>query len=125
MARSILITGCSSGIGRCAADGMQARGWQVFATARKPEDIEMPRQPGDEPPEARPHRHVLVDPWDHSDGVSWTLFSFEVRARSLFRYAADRAARHGHPRLSYRARADPHALHPECARLCAEEHRHR
>jgi NAD(P)-dependent dehydrogenase (short-subunit alcohol dehydrogenase family) len=46
MARSILITGCSSGIGRCAAEGMQARGWQVFATARKPEDIEMLRQLG-------------------------------------------------------------------------------
>jgi NAD(P)-dependent dehydrogenase (short-subunit alcohol dehydrogenase family) len=40
MPRSILITGCSSGIGRCAAEGMMARGWQVFATARKPEDIE-------------------------------------------------------------------------------------
>jgi len=46
MARSILITGCSSGIGRCAAEGMQARGWRVFATARKPEDIEMLRQLG-------------------------------------------------------------------------------
>lgn len=40
MPRTILITGCSSGIGQCAAKGMQARGWQVFATARKPEDIE-------------------------------------------------------------------------------------
>ena len=39
MARTILITGCSSGIGRCAALGMQARGWRVFATARKPEDL--------------------------------------------------------------------------------------
>ena len=39
MTRTILITGCSSGIGRCAALGMQARGWQVFATARTPEDI--------------------------------------------------------------------------------------
>jgi NAD(P)-dependent dehydrogenase (short-subunit alcohol dehydrogenase family) len=39
MKRTILITGCSSGIGRCAALGMQARGWSVFATARKPEDI--------------------------------------------------------------------------------------
>ena len=39
MSRTILITGCSSGIGHCAALGMQARGWQVFATARKPEDI--------------------------------------------------------------------------------------
>jgi NAD(P)-dependent dehydrogenase (short-subunit alcohol dehydrogenase family) len=39
MRGSILITGCSSGIGRCAAEGMRARGWQVFATARKSEDI--------------------------------------------------------------------------------------
>jgi NAD(P)-dependent dehydrogenase (short-subunit alcohol dehydrogenase family) len=40
MPRSILITGCSSGIGKCAAEGMRERGWQVFATARKPADIE-------------------------------------------------------------------------------------
>lgn len=39
MARSILITGCSTGIGRCCAQGMKARGWRVFATARKPEDL--------------------------------------------------------------------------------------
>src|SRR6476659_11141964 len=37
-ARSILITGCSSGIGLCAAETLKAR-WRVFATARKPEDI--------------------------------------------------------------------------------------
>lgn len=38
-ARSILITGCSSGIGLASARGMKARGWRVFATARKAEDI--------------------------------------------------------------------------------------
>ena len=38
--RSLLITGCSSGIGACCAAGMQARGWRVIATARKPQDIE-------------------------------------------------------------------------------------
>jgi NAD(P)-dependent dehydrogenase (short-subunit alcohol dehydrogenase family) len=37
--RSVLITGCSSGIGLCAAMTLKARGWRVFATARKPEDI--------------------------------------------------------------------------------------
>ena len=37
--KSILITGCSSGIGLCAAETLKARGWRVFATARKPEDI--------------------------------------------------------------------------------------
>jgi len=36
--QSILITGCSSGIGLDAARGLQARGWRVFATCRKPED---------------------------------------------------------------------------------------
>ncbi|HMK41247.1 MAG TPA: SDR family oxidoreductase [Methyloceanibacter sp.] len=37
--RSILITGCSSGIGLASAREMKARGWRVFATARKPDDI--------------------------------------------------------------------------------------
>ena len=38
--RSILITGCSSGIGLASAREMKRRGWRVFATARKQEDIE-------------------------------------------------------------------------------------
>lgn len=37
--RSILITGCSSGIGYYCALAMKARGWRVIATARRPEDI--------------------------------------------------------------------------------------
>jgi NAD(P)-dependent dehydrogenase (short-subunit alcohol dehydrogenase family) len=40
MPRSVLITGCSSGIGLDACRTMKARGWRVIATARKPEDIE-------------------------------------------------------------------------------------
>jgi len=36
--KTLLITGCSSGIGYGAAHGMKARGWRVFATCRKPED---------------------------------------------------------------------------------------
>ncbi|MBK1632310.1 short-chain dehydrogenase [Thiohalocapsa halophila] len=38
-ARSILITGCSSGIGHACARGLAARGWRVIAAARKPEDV--------------------------------------------------------------------------------------
>lgn len=36
----MLITGCSSGIGRCCADGLRARGWRVFATARRTADVD-------------------------------------------------------------------------------------
>jgi NAD(P)-dependent dehydrogenase (short-subunit alcohol dehydrogenase family) len=37
--KTILITGCSSGIGYTCAVGLKAKGWRVFATARKPEDL--------------------------------------------------------------------------------------
>ena len=37
--RTILITGCSSGIGYSCAIGMKARGWRVFATARSDGDL--------------------------------------------------------------------------------------
>lgn len=36
--KSILITGCSSGIGYDAAHGLNRAGWRVFATCRKAED---------------------------------------------------------------------------------------
>ena len=39
MAKSVLITGCSSGIGLHAAQGLRARGWRVIASARKAEDV--------------------------------------------------------------------------------------
>ena len=38
MTKSILITGCSSGIGYDAAHALKARGWQVFASCRRAED---------------------------------------------------------------------------------------
>lgn len=37
--KSLLITGCSSGIGLCVAKGLKARGFRVFATARKNDDV--------------------------------------------------------------------------------------
>ncbi len=45
-ARSILITGCSSGIGLDAARTLQARGWRVFATCRREGDCARLRQEG-------------------------------------------------------------------------------
>ncbi|MFZ0098923.1 MAG: SDR family NAD(P)-dependent oxidoreductase [Gemmobacter sp.] len=44
--RSVLITGCSSGIGLDAARGLRARGWRVFATCRQEADCERLRQEG-------------------------------------------------------------------------------
>lgn len=37
--KNVLVTGCSSGIGYCVAKGLKERGYKVFATARKDEDI--------------------------------------------------------------------------------------
>ena len=39
--KSILITGCSSGIGLCVAEGLLRRGYRVFTTARKQEDVKI------------------------------------------------------------------------------------
>ncbi|MGF1447382.1 MAG: SDR family NAD(P)-dependent oxidoreductase [Pikeienuella sp.] len=44
--RTVLITGCSSGIGHHAAHALQARGWRVFATCRKEADCARLRSEG-------------------------------------------------------------------------------
>jgi short-subunit dehydrogenase len=43
---SVLITGCSSGIGLCLALGLKKAGYRVFATARKSNDVEKLKQLG-------------------------------------------------------------------------------
>jgi NAD(P)-dependent dehydrogenase (short-subunit alcohol dehydrogenase family) len=44
--RSVLVTGCSSGIGRCVSFALKERGYRVFATARRPEDLKQLQQAG-------------------------------------------------------------------------------
>jgi NAD(P)-dependent dehydrogenase (short-subunit alcohol dehydrogenase family) len=44
--KSVLITGCSSGIGHCLARGLKQRGYRVFATARQAADVESLTQAG-------------------------------------------------------------------------------
>jgi NAD(P)-dependent dehydrogenase (short-subunit alcohol dehydrogenase family) len=46
MDKSILITGCSSGLGYDAAHGLKKRGWRVFATCRNELDCERLRKEG-------------------------------------------------------------------------------
>ena len=43
---SILITGCSSGIGRTTALGLKRRGYRVFASARKQSDVSQLKKEG-------------------------------------------------------------------------------
>ncbi|HDH15340.1 MAG TPA: SDR family NAD(P)-dependent oxidoreductase, partial [Gammaproteobacteria bacterium] len=44
--RKVLITGCSSGIGLAIATGLHKRGYQVYASVRKKQDVEKIRQLG-------------------------------------------------------------------------------
>lgn len=68
MQKSILITGCSSGIGLDAAHGMRARGWRVFASCRQQRDCDRLRAQGFESP-----RIDYTDRDSISSGLSYVL----------------------------------------------------
>lgn len=50
MTKTILITGCSSGIGYDAAKSLRSRGWRVFASCRQKADCERLRSEGFDAP---------------------------------------------------------------------------
>ena len=71
MTKSILITGCSSGIGLDAARGMKARGWRVFATCRQEADCQRLREEG-----------LESFPLDYADEASIIAAVEEVKTRT-------------------------------------------
>ncbi|MDH3981348.1 MAG: SDR family NAD(P)-dependent oxidoreductase [Kiritimatiellaceae bacterium] len=44
--QSVLVTGCSSGIGLATAEVLRSKGWNVFPTARKLDDLDSLKQSG-------------------------------------------------------------------------------
>lgn len=66
--KSILITGCSSGIGHDAAHGLYKRGWRVFASCRREEDCVRMRGLGFESP-----RIDYADPDSIREGLAEVL----------------------------------------------------
>lgn len=84
MTRSILITGCSSGIGLDAARTMKERGWRVIATARNADDlIRLKKYEGVEA-----LRLELADPQSIATCAIRTLELTRGRLTALFNNAA-------------------------------------
>jgi NAD(P)-dependent dehydrogenase (short-subunit alcohol dehydrogenase family) len=70
VSRVVLITGCSTGIGRATAERLAARGWRVYATARDVEKIKFLADRG-----------CMVLPLDVTDEASMRTAVGEVERR--------------------------------------------
>ncbi len=66
--KTVLITGCSSGIGRATARGLKQRHWRVFATARKREDVRKLKKLGFES-----HSLDVANSKSIKEAVDWLL----------------------------------------------------
>ncbi len=83
MKKSILITGCSSGIGLDAARGMRERGWRVFAGCRQQRDCDRMRAEGFESP-----RIDYTDPASIKAGLDQVLEATGGTLDALFNNGA-------------------------------------
>jgi NAD(P)-dependent dehydrogenase (short-subunit alcohol dehydrogenase family) len=81
--RTVLITGCSSGIGLDAAHGLRARGWRVFASCRKAEDCSRLIALGFDSP-----RIDYADPDSIAQGLAEVLAATGGRLDALFNNGA-------------------------------------
>ncbi|QSA97001.1 SDR family oxidoreductase [Methylococcus sp. EFPC2] len=81
--KAVLISGCSSGIGRCAAEILKARGYRVFASARLHKDVDRLKAEG--------YEAVWLDLRDSDSirsAVAQVLDATEGRLYGLFNNAA-------------------------------------
>ena len=83
MAKAVLITGCSSGIGLHTAHYLKARGYRVLATARKAADVELLADQGFE-------SHLLDLDCDTSitEAVAWAANLTQGKIDALFNNGA-------------------------------------
>ncbi len=83
MKRTILITGCSSGIGLDAAQGLRDSGWRVFASCRQQDDCDRMRAMGFDSP-----RLDYADPDSLRDGLAEVLEATGGTLDALFNNGA-------------------------------------
>ena len=73
--KSVLITGCSTGIGLCIAIGLQKKGYRVFPTARSNEDVKKLQDLGFE---------ALYLDLSSSDSIKSAVFKLYEKTDSLY-----------------------------------------
>ena len=81
--KTILITGCSSGIGYDAAHGLREAGWRVFASCRKAEDCDRLKAQGFDAPQID-----LADPESIRRGLAEVLATTGGTLNALYNNAA-------------------------------------
>ena len=81
--KSILITGCSSGIGYDAAHGLREAGWHVFASCRKADDCDRLKAQGFDAPQID-----LADPESIRSGLAEVLAATDGTLDALYNNAA-------------------------------------